>query len=697
MRASVDAPSGSVDSGLTTALVSLALEKAQRGTVLVVCSHRSSLSAFRAVSAARDATAAIVADTLCGHLARFMRADFASSGVLPGFVVGTPAAGIGIVRQAAEGMLDLTWPELRDGSVSIDVPYARRMDTLVEEAAELIQWLRRNRVSQASFAAACASGVREFYGEDIEAARVRLADPETSRRASRRAREALRATEDVLREQRRAERDLGVLLARLYAEYVAVERRSPVKTEADVIDGALSWFSADAAAVRRAFQGCVALVVDDAEDAEPALPEMLDAARGAGVGDVVVAGRDASAIDHLDGRRPCVAVGEAAWDRLEYSRAVSPRPQARRFADESSEADWIAETIGDLLRGGVKPDDIAVLGRDDDAALIYAGLLSERGVPIVPPSSRFADPAGVADLLALAHVCDDPLDQARLLRVLASPLAGLSDASLWALCRDPAPERQLALDMDEVQSVRGGSRRPGATRLAENVLSGAADGSLPDQSREVVRGLRLRLAEWRRACARLSPPDAVRFLAADAGFERHWRLAPAYLAPRLADDAARLFAALDAAWRSGAARGLREAVALLEDGVLAAECAGKAAGAVSCEGVVAVKGLRFPHVFVAGVARERFPRVYVPRALAYSKTFGLVVRENVAGGSSRTAKFAWYYAKFDAKRRYLEGERRVLAYAASRGILSSSVTGFGTAPYWAAGEDLLAKYLHESS
>jgi len=679
--------------GMTASLALVATEHARRGSVFVICSHGSSCQAFRRACGERDAPAALVVGTLSGHLARLMRADSASSGVSPNFIVGGQAAARAIVTQAARGMLDLRWPELRDGSVDIEVPYARRVDTLLDESAALIEWLRRNRVTPAAFRASCDSGVREFYGADVEDARVRLADPETVRRASRRAREALRVDEDVLRMQRRAERDLGILLARMYEEYLAIERHAAVKSEADVIDSGIAWLTSDKAAARRAFRGVAAMVVDDAEDAEPALPEMLAVARAAGVDEVIVAGRDSSAIDHLGGRRSC-----SATDAVQppFARALSPHPSAWRFHDESAEADFIARATLDLIESGVRSDDIVVLARDDDAAAAYATLLAERGVPVLPPSARFAAAADIADLFALARVCDDPFDQAHLLRVLASPLAGLSDASLFALCSDPAPQRQLTLEIGVGPPARGGAGSANVTRLADNVLSGAADIALPEETRRTMSALREQMATWRNACARLAPPDALRYLIAAAGFDARWRLAQPHMAARLAADASRLVRAFEAAWASGACRNLSQTVALIEDEVVAPELAARVEGAVACEGVIAVKGTRFAHVFVAGVSRERFPRVYIPRSLAFSRTFGIVVRENVALGPKQAAKFAWYYAKFGAKRRYLEGERRVLNYAASRATVSVTITGFGTAPFWAADEDLLARFIRDA-
>lgn len=294
----------------------------------------------------------------------------------------------------------------------------------------------------------------------------------------------------------------------------------------------------------------------------------------------------------------------------------------------------------------------------------------------------------VADLLALACVIDDPHDHAHLLRVLASPLVGLSDASLLTLCRDPSDAAQLSLGVDLVDVHVTGSRGTVGATLSDNALYGDADLKLSEHGRSSLAAFRERWSAWRRDCASLSPPAALAYLIEAAGYTAAWHAAPDHLRARLADDGRRVVAA---AARSRA-RGLSEVVRTLEDGF---GCLGPALAsddAVSVRTIVGAKGLRKPYVFVAGVAHERFPRVYVSRSMAYSKKYGLIVRENVAGGASQTAKFAWYYAKFGAKALYLEEERRALNYALSRADVAAHASGFGKPPRWAAKNDLLAAH-----
>jgi uncharacterized membrane protein YeaQ/YmgE (transglycosylase-associated protein family) len=693
LSAEVLAVKGGAAAGKTNALAAIAADRAARGKVLVVCSHAASRRTFdRALAASRGTVSSIVVDTLAGHLARMMRAEYASVGISPRFVAGGAAAGQALVERAARGLLDLAWPELRDGTLDLDLPFARRPGALLEAAGALFELLRRTRITAAEFGAGCVAGLHAFYGDDVERARDLLNQAQRTRRGSKRAREAMLATEAGLRSQLRAERDLARILDHLYRDYITVARASTVKPESEIIGSGMDWLSSDAGAAAAAFAGFDAVLVDDAEDAEPALAEFLAIAAAAGVGYLAIAGRDESAIDELHGRRALFVPPDAQVVVI-GPPPPPPKPEGHRFIGEIEESDWIAHRIADLLGAGSRPDEIAILSRDRDAALIYAGLLAARGLPALPPPNEYAAPDDIADLFALAHIVEDPYDQARLLRVLASPLVGFSDATLWTLCGDASGAAQLPLDVGGGEQTRGRDRGAVRTLLTDNVLYGGADRALPEPAREVLRRFRDRLSKWRATCAVLSPSDAFALLTRDAGFASRWRAGPQFAASRVADDSARIVEALESAVSSGVARSLRAAIAAVEGRLIEPRPAARSTTGIICDGIVDVKGERFDHVVVAGVAHERFPRIYVSRAMAFSRKYGLIVRDNVADGAAQTAKFAWYYAKFEAKRRYLDGERRALRYGLSRGVSSAAVTGYGTPPHWAKDEDLLAEYL----
>ncbi len=645
---------------------------------------------MRHALASAGAPARAIADTAVGHFARWMRSNYALASVSPLLRSGGEAAARAIVRQAATGLLDLSWPMLRSGAVSLDLPFLSRPQAFLDEASRLFRQLRRSRIDPVGFERGCRNGLDVFYGTGVERALVLVREPGLSARASRRGRDALAAKADTLALQRRAERDLGILLTRLYEEYVIAAHASPLVSDEDIIDTCLSWLERDERAARSLATRLQSILVDDAEDAEPALADLLELLRKCGLRGATLAGSENSAIDGFTGRRSLLDASEPR-ERI----VLPPRPDitaphvTKRFDNEAAEADGVARAMHDLLAAGTKPSDIALLTRSHDGAAVYAGLLAQRGVPILPPRDRFGAPHDVLDWLALVAVVSDPLDHAHLLRVLASPLVGLADASLFALCDDPSSVTQLALDVGAEEKHRRADEARQRTALARNVLEGGADHRLPDAPRETIVRFRRQLERWREETKDLDPPRVLAYLAAAAGFAQRWRAAPPHLQSRLFDDQQRLIAAVSDE-TARCADPLPSLVRKLEDGEIPMRLAGRSEASVACEAIVDCKGERWPHVFVAGLAYERFPRVYVARAMAFTKNYGLLVRENVAPGAAQTAKFAWFYAKFDAKSRYLKEERRALRYALSRGTIGATATGFGKPPRWAADHDLLA-------
>jgi superfamily I DNA/RNA helicase len=684
---------GPAGSGKTSALAARAARLGRTGAVVIVCSHESGVRAMRRALELAGAPDCVVAGTAPEHLAHWMRSNYALANVSPKLRPGGDAAARSVVRIAGRGLLDLSWPMLRAGSVDLDLPFLSRPDAFLNEAAQLFRQLRRSRIDPAAFEKGCRNGLDVFYGSGVERALVLIREPGLSARASRRGREAMGAREPTLLAQRRAERDLGTLLSKLYAEYIAAAQTSPVQSDEDIVDACLTWLERDARATRALAGGLSALFLDDAEDAEPAVAQLLELLLREGLPGATVAGCDDSGIDGLTGRRSVLDATPAreriALPRTHGPLAPCPVSVAKRFKHQKAESDAIAEAMLDLLRGDTRPAEIALLTRSHDAAAVYAEALAKRGVPIAPPRDRPAAAKELADWLALAVAVHEPLDHEHLLRVLSAPLVGLSDASLFALCDDPTSVTQLALDVGAEEQHRRADESRQRTALARNVMDGSADQRLPEAARAAVRAFRENLARWRDETRGLSPGAVLAHLAVAAGFHRRWGSEQANLRARLLDDEKRVIeAVVEETRRSDDA--LPALVRRLEDGELPMRAAIRSEDLVACEAIVDAKGERWPHVFVVGLAYERFPRVYVARAMAFTKTYGLIVRENVASGASQTAKFAWYYAKFDAKTRYLKEERRALRYALSRGTLSATASGFGTPPRWAADHDLLA-------
>lgn len=681
---------GPPGSGKTSALAARAIRLSSGGPIVVVCPNAASCTAFGAAIQARGGVGnPIVVDTLAGHAAAWMRAEFAASGASPDLVVGSDVDSVALARAAGKPILDMTWPGFRSSDFTLDLPFLGRPDIFFEEAAALFRQLRRWGISADEFDVRCAAGLSEFYGEDVERARVFCADANVRSRASSRGRDALTADAARLRTQKHAERELSKLLSYLYREYRTAARGARVLCGEDVVDEALQWLGRDRGACERVAARFCAIIVDDAEDAEPAVAAIVELMTAAGLTDVAAAYSEASAIDGIGGRR-IFMLGDGAH-RVEFPPPVpaeTPIAAAARFDGEAAEADAVAGSIRELLAQGTPPADIMVLARDADGAAVYNRLLGERGVPITASPTAWQAPHDIADLLALACIVADPYDHAHLMRVLSSPLVGLSDFSLLTLCRDPVDAGQLSLDVGLDDMRIKGARAMAPTTLADNALYGNADLNLADHARASLIAFRQRWSEWRRECANRSVPSALAYLIEAAGFRASWHAAPHHLRGRLANDATRLLAGAAGSSRMS----LHDVACALEEGFGCIAPAADVPDAVACRTINGAKGLRKPYVFVMGVAHERFPRVYISRSMAFSKNFGLIVRENVAGPAPQTAKFAWYYAKYDAKQRYLEEERRALRYALSRATRAAHASGFGKPPRWAAGQDLLADH-----
>lgn len=694
---------GPPGSGKTSALAARALALAAQGAVMVICSHDSGVRAFRqALLAATGDGGANAGDrgdflganiaigTAPGHMLELLRSHFALAGLRPDVRAGGELAARDIVRVAARGLLDLAWRELYADDLDLNLPFLSRPDTFLDEAAALIRQLRSLRVHPDEFERSCAAGLSAFYGDEVEAALAKSRDPQVRAQVSRRGRDALGASPAVLQVQRRAERDLAVLLTRLYREYLHAAHTAALLSDEDIIDECVSWLARDETSARLIAENHAAILVDDGEDAHPGVADFLAVLLAAGLPGITIAGCADAAIDGLDGRRSLIQTFEPTQRMSLAPLHPVPAIVAQRFEHESDEIQHLATDLADLLRNAVAPADVALLTRSTDAAAVYARALEAHGLPVDAPLDAFAEPHAIHDWLALAAVVDDAYDHAHMLRVLASPMVGLADASIYALCEDTTAVTQLALDVgvnDERRRPAGARQR---TALARNMLEGIVDARLPEPVRDTVQLFRAQLTSWREQYAGLPAAGVIARLAHAGGFTRHWEAAPAHRRARLLDDRQRVVEAFAADRESGAQRSLSELVRALEDHALPLRPAKRSATAIACDTITGAKGEHWPHVFVVGLAHERFPRIYTSRAMAFSRTYGVIPRENVAPGASQTAKFAWYYARFKAKDMYLAEEHRALGYGLSRASVSAKATGFGKPPRWAKDYDLLA-------
>lgn len=681
---------GPPGSGKTTALALRAAARAGIAPVLVICSHASGVRSFRKELERLGARGDIQVGTAPAHCLRWLRAHHALAGVRADLRAGGEAASRVIIREAAAGLLDMSWPELQIADLDLNLPFLSRPDKFLDEAAALMRQLSSGRVTPDEFERGCAAGVTAFYGDEVEAAVAKCLDPALQSRVGKRGRDALRANASTLQQQKRAERGLAVLLGRLYGEYLRVARSAALMSDEDLIDECVRWLAEDATSARALARSYSCALIDDAEDAPAALVDLVIALTAAGLPGVTLAGWPDSTIDGLQGRRSALGALNASERIVLAPLAAPPEPRVARYDNETEEVASVAGAIAELFAQGAAASEIAVLTRSADAAAVYAQRFEELGVPVDPPLDRFAAPREIGDWLALGAIVDDPSDHEQLLRVLASPLVGLADASIYAMCEDPAVVTQLALDVGVGDERKRPESERQRTALARNMLEGTVDARLPDEPRAVIVRFRRQLERWREQFAGMPAPAILAGLMKAGGFADRWASAPPHRRARLQQDALRIIEAFAADGASGRHRSLLELVRAFEADELPVRAADRSPDAIACDTISGSKGERWPHVFVVGLAHERFPRIYVSRAMAFSRTYGLIVRENVAPGAAQTAKFAWYYARFDAKALYLAEERRALSYGLSRGWRSASASGFGKPPRWAKDYDLIA-------
>ncbi len=119
-------------------------------------------------------------------------------------------------------------------------------------------------------------------------------------------------------------------------------------------------------------------------------------------------------------------------DAADHGAADARQIEARAIADR------VAELVA---QGETTPGDVVLLLASGTDADIYAGALLDARLPVlVATGRRYYETEAVRDLLAYLSILRNPHDDNALLRVLASPLVGVSNDALAVLAR--AAERR---------------------------------------------------------------------------------------------------------------------------------------------------------------------------------------------------------------------------------------------------------------
>lgn len=585
-----------------------------------------------------------------------------------------------LFEKACSPLLALEWLDFGD-DLDFEVAGLRMPGRFIAAAFRLIRRLRDAAVTPAEFLSDAMRGATEFYAKPPN-----FADPGLLVETRSQYHDSLDVTTDELLRQRRLEIDLAKILHRLFEAYVKLVETSGMMTGRDAAIAAtriLRERPQIAAALRDTHR---VAVVDEAQDLTQAQLAFFTAAFGEQLYGITLCGDPASAISTVR-----MAAADAAFaratDRIELpQRRRNARIEVERRPTVRDECAAIVAAVRAWLDRGVAPHAIAVLFRSVEAVERYENALLDAGIPALVTGDKnlFRD-RRVLDALALLWNVHDPFRHDWLLRTLGGRAFGLSDASLAALCAEPAdPQRALFPFEEEAPSTapapRWSSKRD--LRLGYNVLYGECDDALPAEALRRVRRFRALRREWLDALA-TEPFEAFARRVWRDGLAREGETGSARaqaqqamlhrLLQRLAGarewQRASLGDVLEYAERCAA--GDIAPVPTTDDDPL---------GFVTIRSVEAAQGLEYSCVVVADVHPGAFPLWYAADAFLFSRRLGMIPKDNVGDAhASRTAKFSYYMFRMKAAQRYYERERRAFRYALSRAKEHVLVTASGTA------------------
>lgn len=587
---------------------------------------------------------------------------------------------------ACAPLFALDWEEIVSQQLDPEVPGLRSPGRFLESAFRLIRRLREARIDPAAFLTRALSGATEFYAKPPN-----FADPGLLLHVKEGDRNALAVTPAELERQYRREIDLAKVLAKLYARYCELVEANARMTGRDAVDAAISRLRDDPSLRERVRAGARAAFVDNAGDLTAGALALLRELFGDDLAAVTFGGEPGASVpnaalrvDLLQQHRSPPAI-ELACRFLIAPQALPAAGVAQsltlfRAPSRHEEAAFVAETVRRWLDGGTPPERIALLLRSVRAIEPYENALLDREVALVTAGdvNVFADRRAL-DALALLWNAYDPFAHDWMLRTLANPALGFSDATLATLCGEPpSPQTPLFVFDDEPAPTQRASRWDPKRdlRLGWNVVRGDRDAELSAAARERLERFRSRRLGWIDAMHR-EPFERFARRVWHEGLAREG-------APDSARDRAqqlvlrRLLDRLDAYLAESPARTVGDALAYAH--------ARADAGLESCEdahglpgvrvlSVDAARGREFDHVIVADVRAGAFPRWYAPDAFAFAPRFGMIPKENAGDASAaKTAKFAYCMYRSKAREKYNARERRAFVDALRRARCSAVVT-----------------------
>ncbi|HYL26504.1 MAG TPA: 3'-5' exonuclease [Candidatus Nitrosotalea sp.] len=600
---------------------------------------------------------------------------------------GTPATTIDDVEaellfaEACAPLFELRWEEFVRDQLDPEVPGLRTPERFLASAFRLIRRLRDGGIEPSEFLTRSLTGATEFYAKPPN-----FADPGLLGGTKNTHHDSLYVTPGELSHQRSRELDLAKILAKLYERYVELAGMSGRMTGRDAVVAATKLLRDDPAFAAMTRARHRVAFVDDAQELTGAQIALLKAIFGTSLDGVTFCGDSFSSLSVIRVTQPhaTFALAQSSVELTESYR--SPHIETQRVAAPSDEAELIAERVGEWLAQGHHPEKIAVLFRSVRSVESYEAALLERNIPVSVSGdvNVFGDRRAL-DAIALLWNVYDPFRHDWLLRTLANPALGLSDAALAILCGDPPnPQRPLfEFDDEPAPTVRASRWNPKRDlRLGWNVIRGERDEELSDEAAARLRRFRASRERWQRVMHEVSFDDFARLVWSE-GLAREGDAGSARArAQQLVLQ--RLLGRLIAYAREHSDASVGDVLAYADRRIESdlESCTSTPLGAssecVQLLSVEAARGREFEHVVVANARPGAFPRWYVPEAFLFSRRLGMVPKENAGEArAARTAKFTYYLYRSKAAQHYYERERRAFEYALRRARKSAFVTASG--------------------
>jgi len=292
--------------------------------------------------------------------------------------------------------------------------------------------------------------------------------------------------------------------------------------------------------------------------------------------------------------------------------------------DEASEAEFIAGQAEELIKSGVRAEEIAVLYRANFQSRVLEESFMRRGVPYELLGTRFFERREIKDILSYLKAALNPDCLADIKRIINVPARGIGKVTVT------------------------------------KVFSGL-DADLPEATKKKLAEFYKLLSEIGRVAEEKSPSETIGFIIKESGLEEEWK-------ENRGEDLDRLENAYELrsfANKYDALKPMEGIEALLSDSALQSDQDEMSDGGkgVRLMTVHASKGLEFDVVFIAGLEDGLFPHQKV-------------TRENITPEEAEEERRLFYVALTRARRKIF------LSYAQVRTIFGSKQVNIPSEFIW---------------